>query len=206
MITTVIFDIGNVLTDFCWEEFYRQFHYPEEIFERLAAATVRDPIWHEFDRGVLSDEEILNAFIQNDPGIEKELREIFADIHGIVTKRDYAVDWIKDLKARGCKVYVLSNFAAKSAKECADALDFLPFTDGGILSYQDKLIKPDPAIYRLLLDRYHLAPEECVFIDDLERNTKAAAAFGMHTITFTTKEAAQEELEKLLPPKAAPLA
>lgn len=197
MITTIIFDIGNVLTDFGWEEFYRSFHYSDEILERLANATVRSEVWHEFDRGNWSDEQIIDAFIQNDPGIEQEIREVFRDVHGIVTKRDYAIGWIQELKRKGCKVYVLSNFSQKCAAECADALDFLPYTDGGILSYRDKLIKPDPAIYQLLIERYHLIPEECVFIDDLARNTRAAKQCGMHAIVFTTKEAAEEELRKL---------
>lgn len=197
MITTVIFDIGNVLTDFCWEEYYRSFGYSDEIFERLANATVKSQIWHEFDRGEMSDDQILEAFIQNDQGIEDELREVFRDTHGIVTKREYAIDWIKELKSKGYRVLVLSNFSEKAAKECSDALAFLPYTDGGILSYQDKLIKPDPAIYQLLIDRYSLVPEECVFLDDLKRNTEAAEKFGMHTICFTTKEKAEEELAAL---------
>lgn len=197
MITNVIFDIGNVLTDFCWEKFYKSFHYSDEIYERLAKATVRSGVWHEFDRGVWSDEQIIDTFIQNDPGIEKEIREVFRNTHGIVTKREYAIGWIQSLKEKGYRVYVLSNFSKKCAAECADALDFLPYTDGGILSYQDKLIKPDPAIYKLLMERYHLIPEECVFIDDLARNTKAAEECGMHAIVFTTKEAVEEELKGL---------
>lgn len=197
MITTIVFDIGNVLTDFCWQEFYRGFHYSDEIFERLAAATVRSEVWHEFDRGIWTDEQIIDAFIQNDPGIEKEIREVFRNTNGMVTKREYAIGWIRELKEKGYKVYVLSNFSKKCAEECADALDFLPYTDGGILSYQDKLIKPDPAIYKLLMERYHLLPKECVFIDDLERNTKAAKECGMHTVLFTTKEAADEDLRRL---------
>ena len=75
MITTIIFDIGNVLADFTWEAHYRSFGYSEEIFERLAKATVKSPMWNEYDRGVMSDEEIIQGFIENDPGIEKEDRK-----------------------------------------------------------------------------------------------------------------------------------
>ena len=197
MIKNIIFDIGNVLTDFGWEKFYRRFQYSEEVFQRLAAATVNTQAWHEFDRGEWTDEQVINAFVANDPGIEKEIREVTRNMHGIVTKREYAIGWIQELTQKGYKVYVLSNFARKLAGECADALGFLPYTDGGILSYQDKLIKPDPAIYKLLMERYDLVPEECVFLDDLECNTLAAQQCGMHAIVFTTKEAAEEELRKL---------
>ena len=70
MIKTVIFDIGNVLADFAWEPFFRKFGFKEAIFEKLANATVRSPQWHEFDRGALSHEEIIEAFISNDPDVD----------------------------------------------------------------------------------------------------------------------------------------
>ena len=57
--------------------------------------------------------------------------------------------------------------------------------------------KPDPAIYRLLLDRYSLNPEECVFLDDIQKNLDAAKAFGIHTILFRSMEQAREELRAL---------
>ena len=55
MIKNIVFDIGNVLAGFAWEDFYRSFGYSEEIFEKLADATVRSPFWNEIDRGNLSD-------------------------------------------------------------------------------------------------------------------------------------------------------
>ena len=83
------------------------------------------------------------------------------------------------------------------ARENPDALEFLEYVDGGILSYRDGVIKPDPAIYRLLLDRYSLNPEECVFLDDIQKNLDAAKAFGIHTILFRSMEQAREELRAL---------
>ena len=69
--------------------------------------------------------------------------------------------------------------------------------DGGILSYQEKLIKPDPAIYTLLLERYGLVAEESVFLDDTLANVEAARKLGIHGIWFQTKEQAEEELKRL---------
>ncbi|MDE6185478.1 MAG: HAD-IA family hydrolase, partial [Lachnospiraceae bacterium] len=79
-----------------------------------------------------------------------------------------------------------------------EALDFLEETDGGILSYQVKLIKPSPEIYQLLCSRYGLQAEECVFIDDTVKNVEAAIKEGMKGITFHTLDQVKEELEKLL--------
>ena len=127
--------------------------------------------WNEFDRGQLSDEEMLAGFIRNDPSVEKEIRQIFENMHGILTRADYAIPWIRELKAAGYQVLVLSNFSDKVARDNPDALDFLEYVDGGILSYRDGVIKPDPAIYRLLISRYDLKPEECVFLDDTQEKS-----------------------------------
>lgn len=197
MIRNIIFDIGNVLTDFRWRDFLRDKGFDEGMIDRIAKASVESPVWREFDRGSWSDEELFQAFVDNDPEIAEELHLAFDDIHGMVTPREYAVPWVKRLKDNGYQVYYLSNFAGKAHRECADALEFIAHTDGGILSYQDKMIKPDPAIYRLLLSRYELKAEECVFLDDLPVNVEAAEREGMHGIVFETMEQAEEELQKL---------
>ena len=198
MIKNIIFDIGNVLTVFGWEDYFSSFGFSEDILKRLAKATVLSENWQEYDRGKMSDEEILNSFIENDPGIEKELRQIFQSVKGMVTREEFAIPWLQSLKESGYHVYYLSNFSHIAHVDCAEALDFLPIMDGGILSYQDQLIKPQPEIYELLLSRYHLNPEECVFLDDTERNLFPAQALGMKTILVKNHEQAVRDLGMLL--------
>jgi len=200
MIRNIVFDIGNVLAGFRWQEFFRSFGYPDEVFERLAGATVRNPFWNELDRGVLDDDKLLAGFIQNDPSIERELREVFRNVEGMIERYDYAIPWIRELKARGYGIYVISNFSHKAHIECADALDFLKEVDGAILSYQEKLIKPMPEIYRLLLERYSLSAQECIFIDDTAPNVEAAVREGMEGIVFKTLAQTKQELEAALAP------
>lgn len=201
MIRNIVFDIGNVLAGFIWEEFYHSFGYTEEIFEKLANATVRNPFWNEMDRGKLSDDELLEGFIKNDPSVELEIREVLKDVKGMILRYDYAIPWITELKEKGYRVYVISNFAHKAHMDCMEALDFLNEIDGGILSYQVKLIKPAPEIYKLLCSKYDLKAEECVFIDDLPKNVEAAKAVGMQGIVFQTFERTREELAGLLAAK-----
>ncbi len=198
MIKNIVFDIGNVLAGFVWEDFYRSFGYSEEIFGKLANATVKNPMWNEMDRGAMSDEELLLGFIRNDPSIERELLRVFENVRGMVRRYDYAIPWIRELKEKGLGIYIISNFARKAHKECADALDFLEEADGAILSYQVKLIKPDPEIYRLLCRNYGLEASECVFIDDTAKNVEVARAEGMAGIVFHTLEQAQGELAAML--------
>ena len=197
MIRNIVFDIGNVLTDFRWRDFLRDKGFDDGMIRRIAKVSVEGPYWNEVDRGVWSMEEVLQAFIDLDPEISDEIRRAFEDIHGLVTPREYAIPWVNELKGKGYRVYYLSNFSDKARVECADALDFIPHMDGGILSCREQVIKPDSEIYRLLLERYGLKAEECVFLDDTAANVEGAKAEGFAGIVFKTKEQAKEELALL---------
>lgn len=70
--------------------------------------------------------------------------------------------------------------------------------DGGIMSYEVQLIKPDLAIYQTLMVRYDLQPEECVFLDDTKANIDGALRAGMQGILVKTQEQAMQELDELL--------
>ncbi|MCM1038844.1 MAG: HAD family phosphatase [Roseburia sp.] len=197
MITTIIFDIGNVLADFTWEEHYRSLGYTGEILERITKATVKSPLWSEFDRGVLTPEELERECIKIDPEIAEDIHRCFTDVRGMIRRNDYAIPWIQELKQKGYRVLYLSNFSDLAETVYADKLDFRPLMDGGILSYEEKIVKPMPEIYKLLIDRYDLTPAECVFLDDTEKNLPPAEAFGIHTILFKNLEQAKEELREL---------
>lgn len=197
MIRNIVFDIGNVLTDFRWRDFLREKGFDEETIGRIARASVENPVWQEYDRGELSSEELMEEFIKMDPGLEKELHAAYDDIHGIVTPRDYAIPWVRELKEKGYGVYYLSNYSAKAYVECADSLAFIPYTDGGILSFQERVVKPEPEIYELLLNRYGLNAGECVFLDDTAVNVEAAKRLGFCGIVFENQAQARAELAAL---------
>lgn len=198
MIRNVVFDIGNVLAGFDWENYYAGFGYEQEILDRLARATVKSPLWNELDRGKMSEDELLAGFIKNDPGIEKEIRAVMENVEHMILRYDYAIPWIREVKERGLGAYVISNFARKAHHDCIRALDFLGEMDGVILSYQVELIKPNPEIYRLLCRNYGLAAKECVFIDDTPVNVEAAKKEGMKGICFHTLEQTKKELKEIL--------
>ncbi len=197
-INTVIFDIGNVLTDFCWEQFIMNKGYSQEMMERISRASIHTKEWNELDRGIMKEEDVVELFIQKDPEIKDAILHVFQDLSGIISEREYAIPWVNELKSRGYQVLVLSNFPGKAHVECKDQMKFLDHVDGGILSYQDQLIKPDPAIYQLLLKRYDLNASQCVFIDDLEKNIQAGKEQGINGIQFISREQVIEELENLL--------
>ncbi|MGN0506161.1 MAG: HAD family hydrolase [Lachnospiraceae bacterium] len=199
MIKNIVFDIGNVLAHFRWQELLHDLGMTGEVFESVADATVRNTgMWNEFDRGVLDDEEIIKGCIDSAPQYEKEIRLLFANVKDIVLEYPYAKPWITELKERGFRVYLLSNYGKTSYEQGSKGFSFLPLVDGAVISYEVKHIKPEPEIYTELFQKYGLKPEECVFFDDREENIEAACTLGMHGIVFTSREKAGRELEKLL--------
>lgn len=198
MIKNVIFDIGNVLAGFVWREFYQSFDFDAVTQERLAAATVLSPLWDEIDLGSMTTEAIIQGFKENDPPMSDIIDLVFADISGMVARFDYAVPWLRELKEQGYEVYIISNISEKIVADCGEALDFLPLAAGIVFSYREKLMKPDEAIFQLFLHRYELKADECVFIDDQEKNIIAARAQGIEGILFSNYQQARAGLNQFL--------
>lgn len=199
MINTVIFDIGNVLVHFRWRELYEELGFTGEKFERIADATVRNPWWEEFDKGLMTTEEVIDRFAESAPEYKKEIAEIYEHMGDLVRLYDYAIPWIQELKARGYQVYVLSNWSKPAYDDNRDTnLKFLKYTDGGIMSFKEGIIKPDRKIYELICSRYDIDPKGAVFLDDNAPNIEAARNFGLNAIHFKTYEQAKAELETML--------
>lgn len=195
MIDTIIFDIGKVLVEFRWETLFRELGFEGDAFESIANATVKNPIWEEFDRGTYTHDEMFALFVEQAPEYEPQIKILFDNFGGIVKLFDYAIPWIRELKASGYKVYVLSNWPESVYHASLDgALSFLPELDGAVMSFQEKLIKPDPQIFERLCRRYSIEPQNAVFLDDTLKNVESARAFGLHAIHFQSYEQAREQL------------
>ena len=113
MIKNVIFDIGNVLLDFCWKDHIARFGFQGEKADRIAQAMMLGPIWPKLDLGLESDEDILEQFVAHTPELEQEIRLVFSDLSTIVREYEGSVDWIESLKARGYHTYYLSNYGER---------------------------------------------------------------------------------------------
>ena len=198
MIQNIIFDIGNVLTDFRWRDFLKDKGFEGEELERIAKASVESSVWSELDRGVWTFDQVMAGFVSNAPDLEEQLHRAYDDMTDIVTIRDYALDWVRELKKEGFHVYYLSNFSEKIERECKKALVFCDEMDGGILSHRDKVIKPGQEIYQLLMGRYGLKPWESVFIDDTAANIYTARKLGMYGIIFENPKQVKTELDEII--------
>jgi 2-haloacid dehalogenase len=105
-----------------------------------------------------------------------------------------SVEILAELKASGTALYGLTNFSAETYPVAFERFQFLRWFRGIVVSGEVGVIKPDPRIFELLIDRFAIDPEDTVYIDDVEANVIAARPFGIHSIQFTTAAALREEL------------
>ena len=198
MIKNIIFDVGKVLVEYDPDGMMKKLGFDEETLQNVNQAVFQNELWNESDRGVLSPEELLEAFIANNPAYEKEIRQVIDAVGDTISLMPYAVEWVKGLKERGYYLYILSNYAEYTYEKTSHKMEFLPYMDGVVFSYRCKLIKPEKEIYEYICKTYELKPEESVFLDDRKDNVEAARNMGMHGIVFENYAQGSETLEQLL--------
>lgn len=181
---TVVFDVGNVLIR--WDPLlvYREM-IPDDAKRAWFMQNVCTAAWNvEQDRG-RSWEEAVAVLIAAHPEWESQIRAFDERWHetvpGII---EDSVAVLAQLKQRGEKVYAITNFSREKWAECLIRFPFLQSFDGAIVSAHERVIKPDPAIFEILLERYGLSAPDCIFIDDSDRNIEAARGVGMKTVHF----------------------
>lgn len=199
MINTIILDIGNVLASFDYVNYMKEKGYPDDFIKRLSKATVENILWREIDRSDsdIIDESLIAGFIAEDPEIGDEIRTFLMDSYEIVKEYDYASDFIRRFKESGYPVYLLSNYGKANFKHIKDNFEFFRYVDGGIMSYETGYVKPEVGIFKALVNKYKIKPEEAVFLDDMKANVEAASEFGFHTVHFKNVGQAIEELKIL---------
>ena len=201
MIKNVIFDIGNVLVRFDPYKYVTEYGYDKETTEKVFKLVFLDKRWPELDRGTLLGEDYMKSLIETNPKYKKEITETFSNWYNMLEIKTESVEFLKELKEKGYKIYILSNFAGKEYERLEKENEFFKLADGKVISYSVKKIKPEREIYELLLDKYDLKAEECVFLDDLESNINGAKNVGIHGIVFKDLNSAKAEFESIIKEK-----
>ena len=189
-IQTVIFDVGNVLAAFRWKDYLEDMGYSPELQEKYGRMLFTDPLWYEWDRGVLTEEEITALFCERNPECRAEIHRILDTPYDLVREYPDSADWIREVHGLGCRVLLLSNYARKTFLHAYGHFDCLKLTDGGVISYQEKIVKPEPEIYRLACREMGLDPSECASIaDNIKRDFDGAKIAGIGlNIWYATPE------------------
>lgn len=172
--------MGNVLIDYQPMEYTRRF-FPDETEAHLVYNTLFDsPVWDLLDAGGIEPQEAIEKVCASLPEpLRPRTRELFAHWYDHLTLIPETNELGAQLKQNGYRLYILSNAATSFHAYAPTAIPLYPLLDGLVVSADEKLVKPDPAIYRLLCKRYALSTEECFFIDDRLENVEAARRCGM---------------------------
>ena len=198
MIRNLIFDFGSVLVD--WDPHYLYIPYFGDASKAEWFLTEICPYtWNTQADAGRSLQEITDERVALFPQWEKEIRMYYdrwIEMMGGPIPGMEAL--VREYKARGYRVWGLTNWSNEFFPLGRDRYPVFSVLDGYVVSGVEKVIKPDPRLYRILLDRYGLKAEECVFIDDNPANVAGAEAVGIKGILFKNAEQLRAELDLVL--------
>ncbi|MCK5576017.1 MAG: HAD family phosphatase [Sphingomonadales bacterium] len=190
----VVFDFGRVLID--WDPRYlysKVISDPAELNWFLANVVTLE--WHfEHDRGRTFADGIaqLTARFPDHADLIKMWDERWVDTIGNEVEGMIAI--LRELKARSVPLYGITNFSAEKFDDFEKDYDWVSLFDDIVVSGREKLIKPDPAIFKLAMSRFGLARDEAVFVDDVPANVTAASREGLLGHHFQGAEALRVQL------------
>lgn len=196
MINTIIFDLGAVLVDWNPHYLYRNLFADEQEMKDFLA-NITTPDWNEEQDAGRPLQEGTELLVQQYPHHEANIRAFYGRWEEMLGDAiEGTVELFKQLKDNGkYKIYALTNWSAETFPIALERYDFLNWFDGIVVSGTEKMRKPNPAFYQLLLDRYNTKAEEALFIDDNLRNVLAAQKMGIKSIHFSSAEQLKKELE-----------
>lgn len=178
MVKNIVFDLGNVLVEFNVDKMIHHFFSSnhEEVKDFYFTS-----LWNEYDQGLHSKEEMVEMGVKRFPKLKDEINTLMENWTQFVLPIKNNIEYLKALRKMGYHVYILSNIPEDDTLYLK-SLGVFDSINGGIFSYQVKMIKPDKRIYECLLDTYHLYASDCLFLDDRKDNILAAKSLGFHVI------------------------
>ena len=196
----IIFDVGDVLLDYRWQQMLMDYGLDEAEAYRVGRELFDDPdgLWHEYDLGVKSQEEIIQEFEQKHPKDAEVIRWFISHGEYMHVARPAIWKLVHQLKEVGYHLYILSNYPELLFKKHTQYADFMDDMEGMVVSYMLHVGKPERIVYQTLCDRYGLNKEECLFFDDRAENVQGAIDFGMRAKRVLSAKGLAVDLEELL--------
>ena len=199
MLKNLVFDFGNVLVVFKPEEHLREYVQSDEEAMELRNLIWESKPWKDADSGIGGRQETFEQLCKMYPEKEALVSKILFECSEWLTIPEPVKNVLQKLQRAGYNLYYISNTNPMDYETMMKNHAILHELKGGLASFQEKMIKPDPAIYQLLLDRYDLKAEECLFVDDMAVNTAAAEKVGYQVLTLTTGAATLETALRTIP-------
>jgi len=199
LIRNVVFDLGNVLISYKPEDFHLKNGESAENTKLFINDVYNSREWQLIDKGEMSVEKAVASIASRSSLSATEIARIFNLREELLFPIDQNVLLLKRLKSARFGLFYVSNFAEDMFSVLSKKYNFFTLFDGGVYSAAVKMLKPDPEIFRRLINDYSLKASESLFIDDLQQNTEAASREGFLTLHLTQADNLEEELRKLLP-------
>ena len=194
--SAVVFDLGGVLLDWDPRYLYRKLFDGDEAAMERFLAQVCTPSWHAAHDLGYSIFQACSELAARYPA-QAELIRAWGQRSEEMVAGPIAgtVAILADLKRRGIACYALSNMEAETFPLRLRRFGFLRWFDGHVISGLEGMAKPDPRIYRLLLDRFRLAAGDSMFSDVRADTVAAARAVGICAVQFESAQVLRAQLE-----------
>jgi len=198
MVKNIIFDLGNVLLDFNSDNIIANHIEDGKLHQKISENIFESQEWIKLDKGEISASKATEIFIERQPENEKLIKEIMHNWKSYLTPIETNINVLNKLANKSLSLYVLSNFHKEAFEVVYDKYDFFSHFDGMIISYQVNAVKPDKLIYKKLIDRFDISPENSLFIDDSFKNIQIAEKLGFKTIHFNDNISLEKEVYKYI--------
>ena len=197
-IDTVIFDLGNVLIQWDPRHLFRKIFGSDDVAMEHFLSVVCTPEWNEEqDRGRLWQDAVAEAVARH-PQHESNINAYFDRWSEMIPGEvEGTVKILEQLRGLNLRLLALTNWSAETFHFAEARFPFLDWFEGIVVSGRERIIKPDPAIFKLIIERYHLHAEKTVFIDDNVRNVEAAEREGLHGVHFQSADELVAQLRAL---------
>jgi putative hydrolase of the HAD superfamily len=198
-IHNVIFDVGGVLLTWDPPAFIARL-FPDAAHQALIRREIFEhPEWHEFDRGSIDVAQAADQFGKRAGLTPEQMRTLLHTANESLQPVPGTVQLVDELAAADVRLYLLSNMPVSTFEFLVKRHGFFRHFRELVISGAIHMIKPEPAIYKHLVEKTGIVPAESVFVDDLLKNVIAARECGLHAIQFAGAEACRAELRRYLP-------
>lgn len=181
----IVFDLGGVVFEWLPDRLVKSAFSDPKTQVLVRNEIITHPDWLELDRGSLPLEQAISRGAQRTGMSETELSDFFDQAPPSLTPIQESIDLIHELHESGeHRLFVLSNMHRTSIAHLESNYDFWSLFHARVISCRIGMVKPEPEIFRYLLESNGIDAQETVFIDDMQENVDAAAKHGINTIQF----------------------
>jgi len=193
-----LWDLGNVAVQWNPDKIVQMLDLPEKKSTLLKKNLFESGCWLDLDRGVTTEAEVAAKIASESILSVDELLRCFDVVRESLVDFPKSIALISEMKNAGIPLYVLSNMSVVNA-EYLRTRPYFDLFDGIVISAEEKLIKPETALFQVVTDRYQLEASQMVFIDDSLPNIKAAESLGMHGVHFKASDECYAKIRKYFP-------